>query len=171
MRESISPVLRWWQCIQLNPTVLLQRNQMASHSGLVYTTTFKLFNVVTASRHIGLSEDAWIETRSEFKGEPSQFSPHLLVFDTSPLGSGLRRFFQQLLDSEVMIGSRHTEEEAENNPFDVHDCSYIALAISILTDCRFVAVLRLFATTRPQFSPVWVPGPHCFWETRMDTPR
>jgi len=120
---------------------------MSNNSELVYTTTFKLVNVTTNSQYIELAKDAWIETNVEFKGKPEKF-PLQLFFTHNHSELGLMRFYESLINSQVIIGTRHTGAESENNPFDINECSYIALAISLLSDYWFVAGIESFSNNK-----------------------
>jgi hypothetical protein len=128
------------------------KDKIPNNSGLVYTTTFKLVNVTTDSQYIELAKDAWIETKAEFKGKPENFPPQLF-FAPNHSELGLTKFYDSLLDSKIIIGTRHTGAESENNPFDLHECSYIALAISLLSDYWFVAGIESFSNNKTQDNP------------------
>lgn len=125
-----------------------------SDNNLLCTTIFKLYNVVLASsKKINLAKDVWIEVAPENKGQPTNFSTSMLMLDRDPLGLGLLRFYKSLIDSDVVIGTQHFQDEMDNNPFDLHDCSYIAIALSILSDYFFVAGIETFSNNRNANSP------------------
>jgi hypothetical protein len=77
----------------------------------------------------------------------------MVMFDNDPTGFGLSRFYKPLLGSEVAIFTLHTAEDIEKNPFDIDNCSYIAIAISILADYFFVAGIETFSNNRDPKSP------------------
>lgn len=115
---------------------------------LIYTSTFKLYNVEIESDRIELSENAWVESNPVYaQPMPKHFASSMMFGSTDPI-FGLSRFFLQLFASQVVITTTHTAEEAETNPFDLHECSYIAMAISILTDDWFVAGVGAFFNSR-----------------------
>ena len=127
---------------------------MMNDKNLLYTTIFKLHNVVFASsRKINLAKDVWIEATPEHKGQPAYFSTSMLMFDRDPLGLGLSRFYKSLIDSDVVIGTQHFQDEMYNDPFDLHDCSYIAIALSILSNYFFVAGIDTFSNNSSVNSP------------------
>ncbi|KXK12122.1 MAG: hypothetical protein UZ14_CFX002002476 [Chloroflexi bacterium OLB14] len=127
---------------------------MMNNNNLLYTTIFKLHNVVLASsKKINLAKDVWIEAAPKYKGQPVNFSTSVLMFDRDPLGLGLSRFYKSLIDSDVVIGTQHFQDEIDNNPFDLHDCSYIAIALSILSDYFLVAGIETFSNNRNTNSP------------------
>lgn len=122
---------------------------MIKNNDLIYTTTFKLYNVALASStKIDLAQDVWIESAPQHKRQPKNFSVAMLQFDKDPLGFELSRFYQSLIESDVVIGTRHFSNEMDSNPFNLHDCSYIAIALSILSDYFFVAGIETFSNNK-----------------------
>lgn len=115
---------------------------MTGEKKLTYTTTFKVCHLNIESPCIQLSESAWIERSNSFVDQPDSFDLSLLASSVSDdLRFGLLKFYQQLLASPIQLRTIHTDEEMESNPFQVHHCSYIAMAATILCDPWFVVGL------------------------------
>jgi hypothetical protein len=116
-----------------------------SDSCLRYTTIFKAHNLEIESPSIALSESAWIERNMEFSGHPRMFNPVLLIRDRHPFG--ITRFFADLLNSSHRFRAIHAASEGDSNPFQVSDCSHIAIAVSILCDEWFVIGIESFSNS------------------------
>jgi hypothetical protein len=107
------------------------------------------------SSTIALSNSAWIEKSTEFVGMPENFSPNMLAFTgiNDDPNYGLTRFYKELLESDVQIRVTFSGEEFEKNPFQLHDCAHIAIAIAILCDPWFVVGIEKFENNRSPDSP------------------
>lgn len=104
---------------------------------MLYTTTFKAYNLELASSSIQLSDSAWIEQCPDFSGAPS-FEPSLLSLADEHPQYGLSRFYQELVGSPVRLRTVHSADQQEENPFKLNDCAYVAIAIAINHDPWFV---------------------------------
>jgi hypothetical protein len=129
-------------------TVLLKMNVTNKQSELIYTTSLKAFNLEIESPSIGLSESAWIESSSKFINKPLDASSLYGFSSLEDPQFGLTKFLPMLVSSPVIFRTKHTEKEFERNPFQVHDCSYIAAAISIVCDPWFVVGIDIFSNNR-----------------------
>jgi len=117
---------------------------------IIYTTTFKTYRVEIDSPLIELSKSAWIEKSNIFEEDPKIYNRSMFMLsgmDEDPNYSQLN-FFKKLSNSSVRLRTVHTGKESEKSPFQLHDCSYIAIAIAILCDHWFVAGLETFQNNR-----------------------
>ena len=128
-------------------------------SELIYTQVFKTVHLEIESPSIQLSESAWIVRSPSFVNMPHGvdlgFAAFFSGFDDPQFG--LMKFLQSLVSSPVILRATHTEEESEKTPFQIHDCSYAATAISIVCDPWFVVGIENFSNNRdpahPSLSP------------------
>jgi hypothetical protein len=127
---------------------------------LVYTTTYKSFNLKTESPSIQISNKAWIETSPDYVGQPN-VGPALSGFLGMPsdIRYGLSKFQPALIESATQLRVTSAAEEEEKNPFDRDECAYIATALSILHDDWFVVGLESFSNSRDPQNPSL--GPFC----------
>src|SRR5260370_3798234 len=99
---------------------------------LTYTSTYKAYQLETESPIIQLSECAWIETSDDVVSQPVM---HPDIWYLPPFMNKqpeLDKFKDVLISSRTRLKTMHTEEEFEKDPFRVHKCAYIAIALSIL---------------------------------------
>lgn len=101
-------------------------------------TKFKLYNVQICSPQIDLSVEAWVEIdeSSSHEAPESFFLAHDMLQNPQ---WGFTRWYKDLCASNIVIGTIHSSEQAEVNPFECTDCSYIAIALAILADYGFIA--------------------------------
>ncbi len=126
-----------------------------SEDGLIYTTTFKTYHIEIESGEIQLSRAAWIEKSDKFKNQPGNFDPYFFHSFEDPQ-FGLSRFDKQLVESVVRLKTIHTAKEGDETPFQLHDCSHIAIALSILYKPWFVVGIETFENNRnanPGYGP------------------
>lgn len=120
---------------------------MTEQQQLIYTTIFKAYHLNIESDCIQLSQSAWIERSNDFINQPNNFHPSLLAF-SGKSEYGLSGYYQQLIESPIRLRTIHTEEEEEGNPFQIHDCSHIAIAATILCEPWFVVGIESFLNNR-----------------------
>jgi len=122
---------------------------------LTYTSTFKAHNLETESSVVQLSECAWIETSDDYIEKPAGHLHSLLYFGFGQEDPqyGLSKFLQPLIDSPIRFRTVHTQKEANDNPFLLHDCTHIAIALSIVCDTWFVCGIESFGNSSNPNTP------------------
>jgi hypothetical protein len=127
-------------------------NLVMAQNQVVYTSEFKLHNVEFASGRIDLTPSVWIERNANFIGTPKEFRTEMAY--SNPFDHfGLSRFHKELLASDVKIVTTHTAEQSEHATFDIDQCSFIALAISIIADYYFVVGIEEFKNNNNESKP------------------
>jgi hypothetical protein len=125
---------------------------MARKASLQYSSIFKAFHLDVDSASIQVDEQAWIEKSTEYINTPSISYPSFLDSSDDPQ-FGLRRFYADLRASPVRLRTAHNDQELEEHPFAVHDCSHLGIAVSILCDPWFVVGIETFFNDRELNNP------------------
>jgi hypothetical protein len=125
------------------------------------TTEFKLTNVSTESTSIKITDNLSISSSNEANISFGSV-PKVSLYQMSSIQDefGLHRFMDSLCNSNVIISCSISDNDMEENPFGIDDCSFLAISLAIMYKSYFIAGIEKFTNSKGGTS--WGPWTTCF---------
>jgi hypothetical protein len=140
---------------------------------------FKLWNITTESSVIELESGVRIENDARFTGTPKDFPNNWSGFDQGNPNFSLIGLRDRLIQSPIAIGVTYPAQLHEKDPFSAPDCSYVAMALALLSDHNLAVGIEAFnngmgsgiTSMGPWCSFFWGPNPGTFALTATSESR
>lgn len=122
---------------------------------------FKLSNISIESSSIKITDSLSILSSDEVaKSFGSVPKDRLYQMTSIHEPYGLNRFMDSLCSSRIVVSCAISDRDMEEDPFGVDDCSFCAVALSIMKEAYLVAGIEKFTNSKGDIS--WGPWTTCF---------